>query len=322
MVNWENNDLKDALIVGFWNTFKDQFTQETKDQIMAIAQKREPTINWNNFRNQRVKMVNWDNAALALRIVTYLWNNSKEKFTPEFKEDMILELRKVDATITWEALRLPALPCTRNSHLQTSAAPSSIMSTRKTMAWTAQVHEDILVALLTVAKITPQQLSEAMKALTAQGYSFTESALNPILLFIMPAVNGPATAWDDKAHFDLLIEVLKVAKPTNQQWADIISGVTAKGYNYSSSAAQQHIAKLQKKESSGAVTPAKSTPVKKTPVSKRKATPKKAASVPSADDDDEEMETPSKKPKIQADIEDEIKHPSAAAMGEVDEYQV
>ncbi|KAM0271410.1 hypothetical protein ACHAQH_009097 [Verticillium albo-atrum] len=49
-------------------------------------------------------MVNWDNADLALRIVTYLWNTSQEKFTPEFKEDMIIELKKVDATITWHSV--------------------------------------------------------------------------------------------------------------------------------------------------------------------------------------------------------------------------
>ncbi|KAM0271409.1 hypothetical protein ACHAQH_009096 [Verticillium albo-atrum] len=55
------------------------------------------------------------------------------------------------------------------------------MSGRKTTSWNPQVHEDILVALLTVAKITPQQLSEAMKALTAQGYTFTESALKCVL---------------------------------------------------------------------------------------------------------------------------------------------
>ncbi|EGY18748.1 hypothetical protein HYQ45_005657 [Verticillium longisporum] len=106
MVNWEDADLRDALLVGFWNTFKEHFSQETKDQIMAAAQKHDSTINWNNFRcHTSTKMVNWDNAELALRIVTYLWNTSKDKFTPEFKENMIFELKKVDATITWEALR-------------------------------------------------------------------------------------------------------------------------------------------------------------------------------------------------------------------------
>ncbi|KAM0271411.1 hypothetical protein ACHAQH_009098 [Verticillium albo-atrum] len=50
MVNWEDTDLRDALLVAFWNTFKEHFTQEIKDQIMAAAQKRDTTINWNNFR--------------------------------------------------------------------------------------------------------------------------------------------------------------------------------------------------------------------------------------------------------------------------------
>ncbi|EGY18749.1 hypothetical protein VD0002_g9147 [Verticillium dahliae] len=150
----------------------------------------------------------------------------------------------------------------------------------------------------------------------------------------MPAVNGPATAWDDKAHADLLIEVLKVVKPTPAQWNEIVTGTQAKGYSYSSSAAQQHIAKLQKKEGNGAGTPAKSTPAKstpgkKTPASgKRKASAKKAAAVSTDEvkDDDEEMETPSKKVKTKEEVDDvDIKQPSALDMeaGDVDnDYEV
>ncbi|KAM0271408.1 hypothetical protein ACHAQH_009095 [Verticillium albo-atrum] len=134
----------------------------------------------------------------------------------------------------------------------------------------------------------------------------------------MPAVNGPATVWDDKAHSDLLNEVLKVVKPTQAQWAEIITGVQAKGYSYSSSAAQQHIAKLQKKEGNGVGTPAKATPAKKTPASGKRKTPtKKVTPAPTDDevDDDEDIATPSKKAKTKVEADDgDIKHPSAIKM--------
>lgn len=54
------------------------------------------------------------------------------------------------------------------------------MSTR--MAWTPQVHEDILVAFVTASKLSTSQLSDVMKVLAAQGYTFTESALKCVSL--------------------------------------------------------------------------------------------------------------------------------------------
>lgn len=52
------------------------------------------------------------------------------------------------------------------------------MSTgRQTMNWNAQVHDDILVAIFSVAKLSSTQMAAVMAQLAEKGYTFTESAL-------------------------------------------------------------------------------------------------------------------------------------------------
>lgn len=54
---------------------------------------------------QSAIMVDWNNFAIIERLALALWTLSKESFNSENKERILAELRTLDDTITWNALR-------------------------------------------------------------------------------------------------------------------------------------------------------------------------------------------------------------------------
>ncbi|KAI0472245.1 hypothetical protein F4859DRAFT_515092 [Xylaria cf. heliscus] len=128
-------------------------------------------------------------------------------------------------------------------------------SSRQTMKWGPQVHEDILVAINDVVKLGREDWEYIIQALHGMGYSFTESAL--------------------KTRSDLLQAIFDAAPPNAQQWKAISAKLSDKGYNYTLSAAQQHLQKLKKKEVEKKDGDAPGTPKKApTPRAKNPGTPR------------------------------------------------
>ncbi|KAI0602199.1 hypothetical protein F4775DRAFT_588425 [Biscogniauxia sp. FL1348] len=59
------------------------------------------------------------------------------------------------------------------------------------------------------------------------------------------------TNWTPETHLDLLLAIFNHAQLTQAQWDNVISQVHRQGYNYTQSAATQHLSKLRAKENNG-----------------------------------------------------------------------
>ncbi|KAK8078053.1 hypothetical protein PG996_004223 [Apiospora saccharicola] len=60
----------------------------------------------------------------------------------------------------------------------------------------------------------------------------------------------PRFNWTDASKLDLLLAIYKHANPTPAQWERIIEETSEKGYPFNANAAQQHLMKLRRKDTS------------------------------------------------------------------------
>ncbi|EOO04272.1 hypothetical protein UCRPA7_179 [Phaeoacremonium minimum UCRPA7] len=231
-------------------------------------------------------MVNWDEKALA-DLAKAFFAVTGSSLSQEQKDSIVHKIESYGHEINWDRIR-----------------------------WD-DIKGDLFEAVYTVLKpsLNKDEQDAIVNFMKARGHDMTWIAIR--------------TEWSEKAHLDLLLAVLAEITPTQPEWDRIVTKhLKPKGYNYTQSAALQHLQKIRRKEGKdGADASAPATPATpatpSTPASAGK-NPKRAngnasrstgkrkaqatATPTNFQDDDEVINTPSKKAKIKDDgMDDNIK---------------
>lgn len=122
--------------------------------------------------------------------------------------------------------------------------------------------------------------------------------------------------WDHKADKDLLLAIIDDGQLKSIVWPGIAAKMQAKGYTFTHEACRQHFQKIRKESKTGRGSSGISTPPKQASKAngtsttasgnKRKSTSKSTSFASTngfsqgGEDDDEEIDTPSKKRKVNA----------------------
>ncbi|OLN91939.1 hypothetical protein CCHL11_01511 [Colletotrichum chlorophyti] len=157
---WQNSNLLEALLMGFYGIVKDEgLSKEVKDAIVAkVHLWGFSDITWEGIRCVSINLT------------------MPVKWTAEADQDVLVAMVKTlnpnieQYQAIVDELCAGGYDCTLQLRLQrTAMAPATV--------WNDKTRSDLLVALLPIVKPTKEQWDQILEAVEAKGYSYTSGAV-------------------------------------------------------------------------------------------------------------------------------------------------
>ncbi|RYP48593.1 hypothetical protein DL768_005548 [Monosporascus sp. mg162] len=278
---WKNPQLTSDMMMALY-TVLGPIPGERKDDIVKFMQDRGHDITWQGIRITHcipsilIMTKKWDDQMLA-RLGQIIFDVVQPQFTQEHQDAIVQRMNEKGYTVNWNAIRQA-----------------------DSMKWAPEVDGDILLAFRDVLTPTSEDWIKIVESLNKMGHNVTCGSLN-VILTMAPTKH---MVWDDSVRSDILIAMVKVIKPTPDQWAQIMNVTREMNYEFTEQALRQHLQKLKRaQEKEGGSGSAPSTPANKTrapgkkgttSASKRKTGPINLENL-SDDNEDTPVQTPSRK---------------------------